>query len=472
MTPERLTALLLPWLGRGAAYAGLASGVRGLVLDGRLAAGARVPSERALAATSGLSRTTVSAAYDVLRSQGYLTSARGAGSRVSLPATAPQRPDGPPSGWPAEDPEVVVDLTVAALPAPPQLVEAVERAVRALPRELAGPGLHPLGLAALREGVAVHLTGRGLATTADQVLVTGGALAGWDLLLRTLTRPGDRVLVEQPTYPGVLDAVTAQQRRPVALPVSAHGWEAGPPAAGRAALVHVTPDGQNPTGLVATTEQRAALVGSLASAPGAPTVAVDESFADLVLDGPVPARTATLDPRVVTLGSLNKLVWPGLRTGWLRADTTLVARLARARGGVDLASPVLEQLIALAVLEVVDDVLAERKAALRRARHALLAALRHHLPAWRCTPPRGGMVLWVELPAAGSTLLAAHALDLGVRLTPGPRFTLDGTADRWVRLPLTVAPERADAVVALLAAAWSRVEARAPARRAPAGWTA
>lgn len=472
MTPDRLAALLAPWLEHGVAYSSLASGVRGLVLDGRLAAGARVPSERALAVAAGLSRTTVSAAYDVLRSQGYLLSAHGAGSRVALPAAAPQRPDGVPTPWPGADPGTVLDLTVAAPSAPARLLDAVERAGRELPRLLTGPGLHPLGLAGLRARVAEHLSGRGLPTTAEQVLVTSGAMAGWDLLLRALTRSGDRVLVEQPTYPGILDAVLAQQRRPLALPVSAAGWEGLASVRGRAALAHVTPDGQNPTGLVASAEQRAEMVSRLASGPDGCTVAVDESFADLVLEGPTPPRTAALDPRAITLGSLNKVVWAGLRVGWLRADAATVARLASARGSVDLAGPVLEQLVATALLDDVDAVLAERLAAVRRSRDALLAALARALPSWRCQRPAGGMVAWVELPTAGSTLLAAHALDLGLRLTPGPRFTLDGTADRWLRLPLTVAPERADAVVGVLAAAWARVEARVPTGSTPARWTA
>jgi hypothetical protein len=78
----------------------------------------------------------------------------------------------------------------------------------------------------------------------------------------------------------------------------------------------------------------------------------------------------------------------------------------------------------------------------------------------------------VELPGHSSTRLAAHALDLGLRLTPGPRFTVDGTADRRLRLPLTVPPEQADEVVALLAAAWERTVAGADTRRIPARWTA
>ena len=460
MHPDRLAELLQPWLTGGRAYAGVAAGVRGLALDGRLSVGTRVPSERQLAVALGLSRTTVTAAYDVLRSEGYLHSAAGAGSRVTLPSAAPLRPDADPG-----EPSVVRDLTVAAAPAPPQLLDAVAAATVDLRPLLAGHGLHPYGLPALRTAVAGHLTSHGLDTEPEQVLVTNGALAAWDMLLRTVTRPGQRALVEQPTYPAALDAVAANHLRPVALPVSAQGWEL-PVAPADVALL--TPDGQNPTGLLADAAQRRALLSAL----DARVVAADETFAELVLEGDRPPALAALDRRVVTLGSMSKAYWSGLRVGWVRADPSLLARLAQVRGTVDLSSPVLEQLVAVRLLAVADEVVADRVAWLTAARDALLAALATRLPAWDVVRPRAGSMLWVQLPGHSSTRLAAHALDLGLRLTPGPRFTVDGTADRWLRLPLSVPPEQADEVAAVLQAAWERTVAGADSRRTPSRWTA
>ena len=460
VVPDRLADLLRPWLGGGPAYAALAAGVRGLVLDGRLAVGARVPSERDLAAALGLSRTTVTAGYDALRDEGFLRSDRGAGSRIALPGGS-ARPDAEPG----EAPDVL-DLTVAALPAPGLFVDAVQHAALAVRPFLAGHGLHPLGLPVLREGIARHLSGRGLPTTPDQVLVTAGALHAWELLLRALTRPGQRVLVEQPTYPAVLDAVAAASLRPQALPVGAGGWE--PVAPDRAVLAHVTPDGQNPTGLLAGDPERRTLLRRLRGT----VVVADETFADLVLDGPAPLPLASHDASVVTVGSMSKAFWAGLRIGWVRCEPDLVARLAHARGGSDLASPVLEQLVAARLLESAQDVLPERRALLRASRNGLIDALRRELPDWRCPVPAAGMVLWVELPGRSSTRLAAHALDLGVRLTPGPRFTIDGTADRFLRLPFTVPPGQVDRLMAVLREADARTAAGLLPVRRPSRWTA
>lgn len=468
MRTDRLVPLLAAWLaGGGTSYVALASGLRALALDGRLPIGSRLPSERALAAALGLSRTTTSAAYDVLRAEGHLVSAHGAGSRVAAPRTAPARPDAE-----AGEPEQVWDLTVAALPAPSQLLEAVGAATAALPPLLAGHGLHPYGVPALRAAVARHLSGRGLATDAEQVLVTSGALLGWNLVLRALTRPGQGVLVEQPTYPAVLDAAAAHHLRPRALPVHASGWElpGRSSATGPAPVVaHVTPEGQNPTGHTAGTPERRALLASLAT----PWVVADETFADLVLEGPVPEPMAALDPRVITLGSMSKAHWAGLRVGWLRAeDPALLARLAQARNGLDLTSPVLEQLVAAELLHRSPAVLAERRAVLLRGRAAVLDALARWAPDWECAAPRAGMALWVGLPSGSASRTAAAALTLGVRVGAGPRFTVDGTADRWLRLPFTLPVDRADEAVRLLREAHRAGGGTARQTHRPPQWTA
>lgn len=462
MVGPSLAEQLQPWMGSAPVYTAVAAGVRGLVLDGRLPVGARVPSERDLAGTLGISRTTVSAAYDVLRAQGYLRSDRGAGSRTALPAVAPARPDTDPGQR-----EDLLDLTVAAPPAPAVLLDAVREAADALAPLIAGHGLHPLGLPELRASVAGHLSARGLPTAAEQVLITNGSMHAFDLLLRALTRPGDRVLVEQPGYPGVLDAVAAHRLRALALPVTADGWSPVRPSA-PVRLVHVTPDGQNPTGLLADDDQRSALLRSVGDA----LVVCDEAFADVVLDGSTPTPLAALDRRVVTVGSMSKAFWAGLRIGWVRADPELVARLAQSRAGQDLASPVLEQLVAVRLLRHAGQVLPARREQLRTSRDTVLAAIAAALPTWRCLPPRAGAALWVELPRPGATRLAAAALDQGLRLVPGPRFTLDGTADRFFRLPLGLPPDRVDDIVARLARAASRVADGVPAGGGAPRWTA
>ncbi|HEY5304958.1 MAG TPA: PLP-dependent aminotransferase family protein [Acidimicrobiales bacterium] len=456
----RLVELLRPWLGAGPAYQGVATGLRSLILDGRLPIGSRIPSERVFSSELHMGRITVSSAYDILRFEGYLSSAGGAGTRVTLPANAPVRPDrvrdGQHDRW---------DLTVAALPAPPALVEALASASEDIHPYLAGHGLHPMGLPELREAVAAHLSKRGLVTSFDQVLITNGALQAWHILLQAFTTPGDRVVVEQPTYPAVLDAIGTHRRRTVALPVSAGGWEQVSETATR--LAHVTPDGQNPTGFVADNDQRKRLVRALKS----DVIVTDETFADLLLDGSPARPLGTFDSRVVTVGSMSKAFWSGLRIGWIRADREVIAQLALARAMTDTASPLLEQLVATWLLRHADDVLPERCSSVRRNRDALTKSLSSQLPNWRYHLPAAGLFLWVELPEPGATRVASYALDVGLRLTPGPRFMIDGTADRWLRLPFILPPDEVDKMVSVLSHSASQTGSKPRSSRVQSRWT-
>lgn len=443
----------------------ITSGIRGLVLDGKLATDARLPAERQLAARLGCARATVTAAYDRLRAEGYLVSRRGSGTTVSSPEPAPARPDDLPAAA-ASVPDI--DLTVAALPAPAVLPDLVRAAAEGLTTYLAGHGLHPLGIPALRSAVAARYTARGLPTSPDEVLITQGALHGWDLLLRVLTAPGQRVVVEQPTYPGMLDAVSAHRLRAVPLPVDANGWDPSQlPAPRRAqvALYLVTPDGQNPTGYWASPSARRSLLTALA--PDVPLV-VDETFADLHLGGERSVPMAGYARRrCLTLGSMSKAFWAGLRVGWIRGPAATVRRLGAARAGQDLGTPILEQLIAVELLARADRLLAERRATLRENRDALVSALP---PEWRVAPPVAGLVLWVETPVA-TTPLAHHALAAGVRVTPGSRFAIDGAGDRWLRLPFTAPAAVTVEAVRRLAELAAHLPASRPRRRATA-WTA
>jgi hypothetical protein len=177
VTAPALAALLGDgWRRPGEASSALADALRGLVVDGRLAARTRIPSERTLSAQLGVSRGSVSRAYARLREDGFLVSARGAGSWLTLPAGSVAAPALP---VPDDGAERTLDLTIAALPAPDLLLtDAVARASAALPRHLAGHGYATAGLDDLRAAIAARLSARGLATSAEEVLVTAGAQHG------------------------------------------------------------------------------------------------------------------------------------------------------------------------------------------------------------------------------------------------------------------------------------------------------
>lgn len=432
----------------GPAYARVAEAIRRLVLDGRLPLETRLPGERELAAALGVSRTTVTAAYDELRGGGYAVSRQGSGTRTALPSSrvADPRGDAARGGGPAWTPWAadgsdLLDLAHAAPEAPAEVRRAYDAALEQLPRHLPGSGYHLFGLPELRAAVADRLTARGLPTLPGQVLVTSGAQHAFTLVLQLVTGPGDRVLVEQPTYPNALDAIGRRGAVAVPVPLAADGWDLDALAAAvrqtAPRLTYLMPDFHNPTGLLATDAERREL-GAVLTRSRTLTV-VDETLVELALDGPAPPPLATYlpDDLTVTVGSASKTLWGGLRVGWARAGTALIRRLAAVRASVDMGSAVVEQLAAAELLGGLDTTLPARLAELRTRRDSLVAALAERLPSWRARVPAGGLVLWCDLGAPVSSRLVGAAERHGIRLAAGPRFGVDGAFERRLRLPYT-----------------------------------
>ncbi|MEU8002725.1 PLP-dependent aminotransferase family protein [Catellatospora sp. NPDC049111] len=445
----------LPARRRSPDYAALASSVRGLLADGRLALGVRLPAERELAEALEISRTTVSAAYRELRDSGHLTSRRGAGSWTTLPSGHRVASSGL---WMADDELDLIDLSCAALGAPEPLLAAAREAVEDLPRYLGGAGYHPSGITELREAVADQYSERGLPTSPEQIMITNGVLHALDLILRLQVPVGASVLVESPTYPNALAAFAGRRARISTHGMDEGGWDAelllGALRQTRPSLAYLIPEFHNPTGHVMPAALREQLVAT-AQRTGTDLV-IDESFVDLPLDGqPMPPAVASFDRhgRVLTIGGMSKPFWGGLRVGWIRASAPIVQRLAAVRVGVDTAGPVLDQLVAVRLLARAGEVIPQRRAQLAAQRDALVAAVREHLPSWRVTVPSGGVTLWAELDGPVSSALARAVEPLGVRLAPGPRFGVDGTLERFVRLPFTQpVPELVDGVRRIAAA--------------------
>ncbi|HYH32978.1 MAG TPA: PLP-dependent aminotransferase family protein [Pseudonocardia sp.] len=438
--------------------------IRLLVLDGRLPLQTRVPPERELAAALAVSRTTVATAYDALRQAGVLHSRRGAGSWTQLPA-GPRDGAGAAPFSPHGD-STLHDLAHAALPAPSEpLRRAAAAAVHDLDGRLGGHGYDLVGHHALRAAIAERYTARGLPTRPDQVLVTAGGMHAIALALTLLTSPGDRVLVEHPTYPNALSALATRGARAVPVPMApGPRWDLDLLTAAvrdvAPRLAYVIPDFQNPTGALLGDADRARLV-DLARRTGT-TLLVDETLAELALEGqqvtPVAAHGAADSPLVLTIGSASKSFWGGLRVGWIRTAAPMVRRLAATRAGLDLGGPVLEQLVVARLMAEADEIIATRRTELAAARDHLLGRLAQAFPRWRPTRPGGGLSLWVDLGQGVSSRLTAAARRQDVLLAAGPRFGVDGAFERFVRLPFTLRRDRMDAALDRLTAAWADLD--------------
>ncbi len=468
ISARELDPLLTDWRPADATqpgYRALADRLRLLILDGRLPVGTVLPSERSLALGIGASRTTTTAAYRLLREEGYADGSQGAGTWTRLPRDGGR----PLTPWPiAMDGETGEtdgrgDLTSAAAPAPPEVYAAYQAALSDLPRYLPGNGYVTAGLDVLRERIASTYTARGLPTAPEEILVTAGALHAMHLVQPLLTQRGDRVLVEHPTYPGAIDAVRRAGGRPVALPIE-DGWQ--PERIRRvlqqsgARLAYLIPDFHNPTGRLMDGRTRTAL-GAALSDTGS-TAIIDETCQTLDLRAELGRSALPVAPfaayarsgSVITLGSTSKTIWGGLRIGWVRAERSLISQLAIARARDDLAGPVVEQLAAANLLDQLDVLIPRRRAQLARQYRALRDALASELPSWHIPEPDGGMVVWAHLPEPRSSEIVASGAALGLTLTSGPRFGVDGSFESRLRIPFTRPEDELRAAAGLLAQAW------------------
>ena len=456
-------AALIGDFDRSPAYRGLAEGLRVLITDGRVPTGVRLPSERELTDALGVSRTTVTRAYAELRERGFLTSRQGSGSVASLPESRGLRGDHllPPSMQPAGR----IDLTCAAPVPGSGILSAYERAVAELPRYLTGSGYFPSGLPELREAVADRYAARGLATDPEQVMIVPGAMSGVAVATRALVRRGARTVVESPTDPNGIAALRHSGARLVSSDVDREDPQVGHLLEvvdqSRPALAYLVPDFHNPTGHLMDDGARQQVSRHLADAGG--RAVIDESMVDLPLDGQeMPAPFAAYSPDSVTVGSLSKPFWGGLRIGWIRAPHELMDALFRARLSLDLGTPLLEQLVATDLIRTGAGLLAQRREHLRSSREAAVAALAEHLPEWKVRKPGGGLSLWCELPDAGahSSDLVPYAAGRDVAIVPGPAFAPEGGLDRFLRIPFTAPAHVIEDAIARIAVAW---------RDAPAG---
>lgn len=469
--PNPLVAQLGPWSSRsGPLYRRLADALRAAIERGDIEVGRRLPPERALARQLAVSRTTVVQAYDVLRSDEWLESRQGSGTWVSK---APASPD--LGGWIPAGSNVTmkrdaivagltpapgtIDLTCACLPPLPGLVEeSVAEAGEALREATRDHGYSALGLPALRRAIARHLEERGLPTPESRVMVTSGAQQAIALVGALYLRRNDVALVESPTFLGALDALaaTGATLSPVAV-----GPDGVRPDALREALrqrparlLYLTPTFHNPTGATLPEGARRE-IARLASDVHL-TILEDETLVDIALAAPPPPSIGALAPKapVISIGSLSKLCWGGLRVGWIRAPEPVLTRLASLKVASDLGSSMLSQVVAVRLLERADEVRRLRRAQIARQRDALAAELRRRLPDWSWILPEGSLSIWARLPHGDASEFAQVALRHGVSLLAGPAVSADGGHPQHLRLVYVHEPGVIAQAVERLARAW------------------
>lgn len=453
----------------GPLYRLLAQALRNAILEGDIPAGTRLPAERRLSEALAVSRNTVVAAYDVLQEEDLIKRQHGSGTWVqALPRekTEGYRPtsNGSLARSPLfelllTEPRDQVDLSTGVPAALDGLtLESFMLPEQELASRLATPGYAPLGLPELRHAIAQYFEQAGLPTSAEQILVTSGAQQALSLAATLYVQRGDTVIIENPTFFGALDTFHALGARLLPVPVDQEGLRVDVLqrilGTNLPRLLYLTPTFHNPTGAVLP-QARRRIIASLAKEFSLPVIE-DNAFADLSLtgDAPLPIASLAQGSTILTLGSMNKLFWQGLRVGWIRAPETLIPRLGRLKVIADLGTGSLTQAIALRLLKHIEAVKNTRRQQLRRHLDLVTTLLHEYLPDWTWTPPDGGFFIWVRLPYGDASEFAQIALRFALVITPGTSMSVDDSHQQYLRLPFLMASDVLEKGIQRLAQVW------------------
>jgi 2-aminoadipate transaminase len=412
-------------------YRQLADSVSRLISEGAIQSGERLPPTRELAVQLGVNRTTIAAAYSLLEEAGLIRGHVGRGSFV-----AGQAHQTVPDGFPLRSaPGIEISFANSRPPADDFPIEAFREATKQV---ISGPEANEIlqlgpthGYAPLRRYLLAEALNTGTARPNDDLILTSGCQQALDLIARVCVSGKTAVASEDPVYHGLIRVFTRAGAELLPLPVDEAGVELTALETTverhRPRLLVVSPSFQNPTGATLSLERRKRIV-SLVQRHGLVLVEND-IYTELRYRGDALPTLKQLDDsgNTILLRSFSKILFPGLRVGWITGPRATVARLAEAKQTSDLHSDQLSQAVLLRLAEsgAVREHLEKTRIAGRARLEAALDACGRFLPRGsKFTTPDGGMNLWIELPAPlTADLLLSRAQQHGVDFLPGRYFS-------------------------------------------------
>ena len=449
-------------------YLQISNQIRELILTGALLEGSRLPPQRELASALDVNRTTVVNAYQELAADGLVDATIGRGTTVR--ATVRPASPVPPSPLPWAE---VFSLRTRATGDPlirDMMALCAQEDVISFAAGVPAPDLYPLdefravvdevlardgrtllqhcpteGYFPLREWLAERMAERGARVSARNVLVLTGSQQGLDLVARLLLDPGDVVIAESPSYLGVLQVFQAAGVRLLTVPLDEQGMRVDLLeqilARSRPKLIYTLPTFQNPTGVTLNLERRYQLL-ALAQRYQVP-ILEDDPYGELRYEGTLVPTLKALDRygHVLYLSTFSKILFPGLRLGWLVAPEQVIERLALIKQLTDLHTNTLGQwsLAEFCRRGLLEEHLARLREVYPRRRDVICAALERYCPpgmTWN--RPAGGFYLWCHLPAGlHARELLTEAARRQVAFIVGDACHVDGGGQEWIRLNFT-----------------------------------
>lgn len=446
-------------------YRQLAAGYRAAIEDGTLRPGDRMPSVRALMQRHAVSLSTALQLCRHLEDEGWLEARPRSGYFVrrrlrAIPPVA--EPDA--AGRPDPAAFVGIHATVSAIvaeglrcpdalnlggaSAAPEhypteaLKNAALRALRRNPELLTTPG-SPNGNPAFRAVLARRALEAGIRVTADEVTVTHGGIEAVNLALRAVANPGDTVAVESPTFFGLLQVLESLGMRALEIPtspssgISVEALELAINSYGDIKAVVVVPNLQNPLGAIMPDSRKAALV-ALCERNGIALIE-DDPYREMHSRATPPKALKAWDRsgNVIHCASLNKVLAPGMRLGWMAAGRwqarVAMLKFAQSRHNEEWSQLAAAEFMATSAY---DRHLQRLRELLREQReHVADSVAASFPPGTRLSRPDGGAMLWIELPGElSSRCLFEHALAAGIRIAPGTMFSNSNRFEHFIRL--------------------------------------
>ncbi|MFT4068214.1 PLP-dependent aminotransferase family protein [Paraburkholderia sp.] len=355
---------------------------------------------------------------------------------------------------------------------PGELPNIVEEAAAAAAMRSEGLQYGPLyGLDDLRDAVVDYLAHDGVTAGRDNILIVNGAKHGLDLACRVFIEPGDAIIVSGPTYMTALAIMKTHEVEFIVVAQDAQGMKvdelesmldarrrrgAAPPK-----LLFDVPDFHNPTGITLSEARRRRIV-ELAVEYGF-RILEDDPYRRVRFEGtPVaPIKTFDTGDYVIGLGTVSKILAPGLRIGWVNASPEIVGRMAAQKCDHG-TNPFVQRIVAQLFMNgKVDEHIDRVKQTLRVHRDTMVAAVREHLPGSMVEVPQGGYFLWVRLPDdVDADALVRRAGELNVEVNPGGLSFAGPTPGQFIRLAYSFCnPEEIRTGIARLGEAYRSMRA-------------
>jgi len=440
----------------------IAHHLRELILKGVIPAGGQLPPTRKFARELGVNRSTVVQAYHKLWSEGLIEGHVGRGTTVR------HNPE-------AEAPVSPLPWEMLLAPQPEAVELEIRELMRLFSREdlislaagLPSPDLYPLeevaeiaGEVLADEGTTLlqrcavegylplrRLLAERMGLSPRETLILSGSQQGLYLLAQALITPGDFVVVEAPTYLGALQVFRAAGARLIGVPVDEHGMDMtmleNVLARTQPKFIYTLPTFQNPAGITMVTERRQRLL-DLAYRYRTPVIE-DDPYSLLRYEGEALPPLANLDTHgyVIYLSTFSKILFPGLRIGWLAAPQRVVEHLATLKRMIDLFTNAPAQAV---IAEFCRRGLLERhlegvRDEYRQRRDTMVGALKDHCPKIEFAVPEGGYFIWCRLPRGiAARELLREAFRERVSFLTGELFYPDGRGQEEIRLTFTHQP--------------------------------